>query len=100
MALVTNTRRDLTGLAAGTVEFKSSTGETVKLALAGEGLPKVWRNGALHDWAGHRAVYSTVDDKEPYIRLGWKERVLEASAGGHRFRGELREDGSYVVSHD
>jgi hypothetical protein len=91
---------DLSGLAQGTVSLRGSTGESVRITLDGDALPKVWRNGEAHDWTKHRAVYSTVGDKAPRIRLGWNERVLEIEAGGHRFRGELKEDGTYVSKTD
>jgi len=95
-SVAAKTKLDLSGLATGTVSLRASTGETLKLKLAGEGLPEIWRNGVAHDWKVHRAVYQTVGDQPPLIRLGWKTRVLEVEAGGRRFRGELKADGTYL----
>ncbi len=72
----------------------SSDGRTLKVTRAGAGLPQVERDGTPHDWAKHQDVYHSVDSNA--LNLPRNKRVLEVTAGGHSFRGELKEDGTYV----
>ena len=50
----------------------------------------------LHEGKRQVVVVSSGAVAAGMTQLGWKERVLEAEAGGHRFRGELKEDGQYI----
>ncbi len=76
------------------VTFTGSDGSTVALKL-GEDLPQLWRNGVLHDWDRHRALYSPADGGRAPVSLGWKQRKLHVEAGGYAFDGEVTEKGRY-----
>lgn len=59
-----------------TAEYISSKNIRLKLQHQGRELPKVWRNGQLHDWRNHFDVYRS--DK-PLIYQGWKSGKLNLS---------------------
>jgi len=83
-------------------------GKKATLAAGGESLvvehavgnPKVWRNGKLHDWDQHTAVYSSVSDDKAPIHLGWKQYKLHVAYDGYRFTGELTKDGKYISKNE
>ncbi|AFY51360.1 hypothetical protein Nos7524_5670 (plasmid) [Nostoc sp. PCC 7524] len=57
-----------------TAEYISS--KKIRVQHQGRSLPKVWRNGKLHDWGNHFDVYQS--DK-PLIHQGWKSKSLNLS---------------------
>lgn len=57
-----------------TAEYISS--KKIRVQHQGRELPKVWRNGKLHDWGNHFDVYQS--DK-PLIHQGWKSKSLNLS---------------------
>lgn len=57
-------------------EYVSSKNTKLKLQHQGRELPKVWRNGHLHDWRSENEVYHS--DK-PLIYQGWKSGNLNLS---------------------
>lgn len=86
---------DLSAVDKGTVSYTGALGQSIKMTV-GKGLPDVHRNGKLHDWKKHYAVYAAADGGKAPVHLGWKERVLRVEVGGHVFEGTLQEDGKYV----
>jgi len=83
-----------------TVALTGSDGGSVKMAYTSSGLPPVWRNGQPHDWTRHaKALYATTTEG-PRVTSPFGETWLEIEAGGHRFRGELKDDGSYVTTNE
>jgi len=71
----------------------ASDGRQLKVSTPDRGLPQVERDGELHDWGQHVDVYHSVDSNALNLPRG--KRILEVNAGGHSFRGELKEDGTY-----
>ena len=93
-------------LQANSLHFNGSQGKElsmeVPLLAQGNGstvfgMPTVSRDGTVHDWATHHHVYETINAADkPLLRLHRKSKVLEINAGGHSFRGELKDNGDYV----
>lgn len=81
---------------SGRVAVTTSTGGSLALTLA-DRRPVVERDGAVHDWERHRALYTDGSVGKSPVRLGWKEGILEVRAGGHAFTGRLV-DGVYTWS--
>ena len=90
---------EMSGRAAALTD---ADGGTLKLEVGEDGGAKVWRDGEPLDVDAWRAVYHTVvpTTGQPRVELGWKERKLTVEAGGHRFVGELRENGEYVTRNE
>ena len=64
----------------------------IKVQHQGEELPKVWRNGNLHNWQNHFNVYSS--DK-PFIDQGWKSGKLNLRfLNGQEQKFEVRDNQS------
>lgn len=74
---------DVSGLATGEVAYTGSTGATLKVAFGER--PSVWRNGTLHDWTKHWALYQGANGGPSPITLGWKQGTLKVEAGGKTF---------------
>lgn len=72
----------------------ASDGRTLRVTRNGNGNPTVERDGVAHDWGEHQHVYHSVDSNA--LNLLRNQRALEVQAGGHTFRGELAEDGTYT----
>lgn len=88
-SVVSRVSLNLNQISNGIVEYQGVTGK-IKLQYQGEDLPKVWRNGQLHDWRlNHYAVYQNVSGSNTPINLGWKEGKLMVEAGGHKFQNQL-----------
>jgi len=97
-AVLKSSKLDLSDAGGGTVGYTGSKGTSVRLAWSGKGLPRVWRNGKLHDWKSHFALYQSADEQSAPATLGWKERKMHVEAGGHTFDATLHEDGRYEFS--
>lgn len=91
-AVLEKARLDVSKLGEGEIHYTGSTGTRVGLRLQAEGLPVVFRNGKIHDWDTHRALYAGADgSRSNPVSLGWKEGALRVEAGGWSFTGTLRE---------
>ncbi len=64
----------------------AADGTRVGLKLTEKGLPEVFRDGALHDWTAHRALWG--GENSP-ILMGWKEGRLRVGAGGRKMEATL-----------
>ncbi|GAA6620195.1 hypothetical protein NUACC26_060110 [Scytonema sp. NUACC26] len=82
--VLSQSRLNLSEISNKTVEYKGISGK-VQLQHQSQGLPKVWRNGNLHDWRKHYAVYQNTLGKKTLIYQGWKQGTLEITAGGYNF---------------
>jgi hypothetical protein len=78
-----------------TVEYVGSKGRRVKIDVAGGDLPKVYRDGKLHDWKRHWDLWRPADGSNAPVRLGWKTGRLHVEAGGWAFDAEFADDGGY-----
>ncbi|NJK27581.1 MAG: hypothetical protein HC925_02115 [Coleofasciculaceae cyanobacterium SM2_3_26] len=94
-AVLARSHLDVTNLVAGQAEFTGTTGERVKLQMQERGLPVVWRNGKLHNWRDHFALYQNADGSKAPIALAWKQGRLYVEAGGDRFESQLTREGTY-----
>ncbi|MEC4816887.1 MAG: hypothetical protein SAK29_26995 [Scytonema sp. PMC 1069.18] len=86
--ILNQSRLNLQEINNNIVEYQGITGK-VKLQYQGQELPKVWRNGTLHNWQNHYAVYQNAQGGKTPIYQGWKKGYLEVIAGGYKFRNEL-----------
>jgi hypothetical protein len=89
---------DLSGLKNGEVELTGRHGHKLKLAHnAQNDLPRVWRNGTLHDWSRQLDLYQPVNATAP-ISLGWQKGALRVEAGGKIFEEAISPDGKVTFS--
>ncbi len=72
-------------------------GKTLSLAMT-DALPKLTRDGEVHDWKSHYPLFQPADGSKTPCYLGWKERKMHVEAGGHTFEAELADDGTYTFS--
>ncbi|NET74493.1 MAG: hypothetical protein F6K62_27410, partial [Sphaerospermopsis sp. SIO1G2] len=88
----------------GTFTYQCGSGTTLAVAMTNSSLPQVWRDGTLHDWQQHYALFQPAsrlagqEDAQIPCYLGWKERKMHVEAGGHTFSAELKDDGTYIYS--
>jgi hypothetical protein len=97
-AVLDGSKLDLAQAGVGTVGFSGAKGEQVKVQFA-ESRPIVWRQGVLHDWSKHQALYQGADGAKAPISLGWKEGALEVEASGQRFGCAVTTNGVVSFSH-
>lgn len=88
-SVLTKSRLDINQINNGVVEYKGVVGK-VKLQHQALDLPKVWRNGNLHDWKNHFAVYQNSEGEKIPIYQGWKQGELRIEAGGYKFTRKLK----------
>lgn len=88
-AIITKSRLDTNQINNGVVEYQGVGGK-VKLQHQALDLPKVWRNGKLHDWKNHFAVYQNSQGEKTPIYQGWKEGQIHIEAGGYKFTSKLK----------
>ncbi|BAY45098.1 hypothetical protein SAMD00079811_27000 [Scytonema sp. HK-05] len=81
-SVLAKSRLNLSQIKDGIVEYQGVSGK-VKLQYQ-QGLPKVWRNGSLHDWQNHYAVYQNAQGSKTPIYQGWKQGQIEVTAGGYK----------------
>jgi len=95
-AVLNESKLELKNAEQGVVTYAGSRGKTVTLDVSGGGLPELFREGRLHDWSRHRAVYQPADGGKAPISLGWKRGKLHIDAGGHTFDATFTDDGDYT----
>jgi len=83
----------------GVVTYTGSQGKTLTLDISGGGMPEVFRDGSLHDWSKHRALYQPADGGNAPISLGWKQGKLHVEAGGRTFDATFTDNGQYTWEH-
>jgi hypothetical protein len=88
-SVLAKSRLDKNQINNGLVEYQGVAGK-VKLQHQSIDLPKVWRNGNLHDWKNHFAVYQNAAGEKTPIHQGWKEGEIHIEAGGYKFQGKLK----------
>ena len=91
-AVLGKSKLDLASLAQGKATLVGSDGSSVAIDISAGGQPKVWRNGKLHDWSEHRALYQSPGDRGP-VSLGWKTGTLRVEAGGHVYETTVPNEG-------
>ncbi len=92
-AVLARSRVDLSRLAQGEAHLRAADGTQVGLRLSPDGTPPiVFRDGALHDWRTHTALWAGADSP---VTLGWKQGLLKVQAGGFTFEGKMV-DGRYT----
>ncbi len=87
-SILANSRLDINQINNGVVEYQGVMGK-VKLQHQSL-LPKVWRNGNLHDWKNHFAIYQNAAGEKTPIYQGWKTGEIQIEAGGYRFTSKLK----------
>ncbi len=87
-SVLANSRLDINQIDNGVVEYQGIVGK-VKLQHQPLDLPKVWRNGNLHDWKNHFSLYQNAEAQKTPIYQGWKEGKLEIQAGGYKFMSNI-----------
>ncbi|MFP4052441.1 MAG: hypothetical protein ACLFV7_01090 [Phycisphaerae bacterium] len=96
-AVLEKAKLDLDGLKDGKVRYASATGTRVGMDFGVKLADfKVYRNGTLHDWKRHRAVYRdpSAPQGKGLIDLPWRgDGTLRVSAGGATFTCTVGEDG-------
>ncbi|MGB3637507.1 MAG: hypothetical protein WBA39_08015, partial [Rivularia sp. (in: cyanobacteria)] len=88
-SVLAKSRLDINQINNGVVEYQAVNGK-VKLQHQALDLPKVWRNGNLHNWKNHFAVYQNAAGEKTPIYQGWKEGEIHIEAGGYKFIGNLK----------
>ena len=88
-SVLANSRLDINQINDGVVEYRGVVGK-VKLQHQPLELPKVWRNGNLHDWKNHFPLYQNATGEKTPIYQGWKKGKLEIQAGGYNFITNLK----------
>ena len=88
-SVLAKSRLDKNQINNGVVEYQGVTGK-VKLQHQPLDLPKVWRNGKLHDWKNHFAVYQNATAEKTPIYQGWKKGEIHIEAGGYKFTNKLK----------
>ncbi len=88
-SVLAKSRLDINKIDSGIVEYQGVAGK-VKLQHQALDLPKVWRNGKLHDWKNHFAVYQNAAGGKAPIYQAWKEGEIRIEAGGYKFIGNLK----------
>ena len=83
-SVIAKSRLDTNQIDKGIVEYQGVVGK-VKLQHQPLDFPKVWRNGNLHDWKNHFAVYQNAGGEKTPISQGWKQGELRIEAGGYEF---------------
>ncbi len=86
-SVLAKSRLDINQINNGVVEYQGVVG---KVKLKHQQLPKVWRNGNLHDWKNHFAVYQNAGGEKTPIYQGWKQGEIQIEAGGYKFTSKLR----------
>ncbi len=87
-SILTKSRLDKNQIDSGVVEYQGVAGK-VKLQHQPLNLPRVWRNGNLHDWKNHFAVYQNAVGEKTPIYQGWKEGEIHIEAGGYKYLNKL-----------
>ena len=87
-SILANSRLDINQINNGVIEYQGVMGK-VKLQHQSL-LPKVWRNGNLHDWKNHFAIYQNAAGEKTPIYQGWKTGEIQIEAGGYRFTSKLK----------
>jgi len=95
-AVLDQSKLELKDAEQGVVTYAGSRGKTVTLDVSGGGLPELFRDGRLHDWSKHKALYQPADGGKAPISLGWKQGKLHIEAGGHTFDATFTDDGDYT----
>lgn len=87
--VIANSRLDTNQINNGVVEYQGVVGK-IKLQHQPLDLPKVWRNGNLHDWKNHYNLYQNAGGEKTPIYQGWKQGEIQVEAGGYKFTGKLK----------
>ncbi len=95
-AVTAKSKLDASLAGSGSVSYAGALGETVAIKAQG-GLPEVTRNGKVHDWKQHYALWQDGATKAP-VTLGWKTGKLKVEAGGKVFEASLDKAGAYTFS--
>ncbi|MGB3637580.1 MAG: hypothetical protein WBA39_08380, partial [Rivularia sp. (in: cyanobacteria)] len=89
-SLLAKSRLDINQIDSGVVEYQGVVGK-VKLQYQALELPKVWRNGNLHNWKNHFAVYQNAAGGKAPIYQGWKQGELRIEAGGYKLNLPIKQ---------
>jgi len=93
-AVLAKTRLDLSRLAQGEAHFQAADDTRVGVKLTNDGSLVVFRDGQIHDWKAHAALWAGAGSP---VSLGWKQGILKVQAGGYTFEGRLS-GGKYTFS--
>lgn len=93
-AVLAKTRLDLSRMAQGEAHFQAADDTRVGVKLTNDGSLVVFRDGQIHDWKAHAALWAGAGSP---VSLGWKQGILKVQAGGYTFEGRLS-GGKYTFS--
>ena len=88
-SVLKKSRLDINQIDSGVVEYQGVLGK-VKLQHQTENLPKVWRNGNLHNWENHFAVYQNPEGEKTPVYQDWKKGEIYIESGGYKFTSKLK----------
>ncbi|MFE1743863.1 hypothetical protein [Coleofasciculus sp. H7-2] len=92
-AVKSKSKLDLNQITAGIVQFKATTGDTLKITHnPNNDLPIIVRNGIEYDWFKNFDIYKSPEGNSP-IYLGWKQGSLRVEAGNLVFEETVLSDG-------